>query len=1147
MTSFSKLRRGERRANSSGRRSRRFVPSLPVTLESRQLLAAGPLGIDLASTLGYVDVMKESQAWQPLNSSTLAVDANGWPLADAQILVLNEQVNQSYNGPDPVAAQPDIGGTYHLSFQGQATVMSDGLQNFTVQNQVYDTKSNLTTADINVFHNSPAILLLYFRNTVNPASSTGAGVANVKLIQPGYAADTTQVFTNNIVNDVAPFSTLRYLNIDQANSYGPVYDNSYQTFSTPIFTVPAGLHSISFQGLNTKGDATAFVDNVSIVNDSSSTAGAPALADQGFETPSVGANNFASDPQGTPWTFNGGSGVSANDSAYTSFNSNAPEGQQVAFIQNQGAISQTLTNFAADSYHINFSAMQRNGYAPQTLEVLVDGKPVGTFNPPTGNLNTVDWSQRKLPTASSQIAGPGAPGQSWEYMIALANATNTDLWINIPGPATDNYVTQLANLIKNGDTINGVYYAGLNPNLKVNIEYSSEVWGGIFGPFAYNLEATQLKVFGGNTTLNNDGLTETYQLAQRNYLERTMEVTNIFRNVLGPDPTFSKIRPMLTSPEGNFSYFTTLFPWFEKTHGAPSQYFYGIGSANYAFPSDYSSVDNLINSLFANLPQQFATTASFATVANYYGLQNVAYEGGPNTGSIPNAAAGPIALAASRDARMESFLDQLYTTWYAAGGSLAVVFDGPYDVVGPFNQFATAEVAQAGNPTSSAKYRGLVDLSQANPTVVTAGYAVSPSGATPLSVSSDSLGKGFTSNTLGQTNYWLLNVASAGNYDLHLQPNPGTTNGQVSVSLSDSKTIGTYTLGASGTDYLTSVFLHAGLNTLDLTTLSPFGAASLSLNPTPVASVKDSGFEAVSLASNSPRYVYNPQGDPWTFAGTSGVTGNNTGFTSGNPNAPEGQQVAFLQNQGAISQVVNNWSAGNYVISFNIAQRANFGVTQTVQVLVDGTPIQTFRATSPSYQLLGTSAFAVSAGSHTITFQGLNTVGDGSAFIDAVTIAQAPAAPAVGDSGFEAVSSGVGNLGYVYNPQGDPWTFSGTSGVTGNHTGFTNGSPDAPEGQQVAFIQNQGAISQVVDNWSAGSYAIGFQLAQRANFGVSQTIQVLVDGVVVSTFTASSTSYQSAKTAKFKVGAGAHTILFKGLNTVGDGTDFIDNISITPQ
>ncbi len=109
-----------------------------LELESRQLLAAGPLGINLAGTLGFVDLMKETRAWSPLAGSTLASDANGWPLADAQILVLDERVNQSYNGPDPNAVQPDIGGTYHLSFTGQASLSADFPGNYTVLNQTYN-------------------------------------------------------------------------------------------------------------------------------------------------------------------------------------------------------------------------------------------------------------------------------------------------------------------------------------------------------------------------------------------------------------------------------------------------------------------------------------------------------------------------------------------------------------------------------------------------------------------------------------------------------------------------------------------------------------------------------------------------------------------------------------------------------------------------------------------------------------------------------------------------------------------------------------------------------------------------------------------------------------------------------------------------
>ena len=44
----------------------------------------------------------------------------------------------------------------------------------------------------------------------------------------------------------------------------------------------------------------------------------------------------------------------------------------------------------------------------------------------------------------------------------------------------------------------------------------------------------------------------------------------------------------------------------------------------------------------------------------------------------------------------------------------------------------------------------------------------------------------------------------------------------------------------------------------------------------------------------------------WTFLGNSGISGNNSGFTSGTPNAPQGVQCAFLQGAGSsISQTLS--------------------------------------------------------------------------------------------------------------------------------------------------------------------------------------------------------------------------------------------------
>ncbi len=186
----------------------------------------------------------------------------------------------------------------------------------------------------------------------------------------------------------------------------------------------------------------------------------------------------------------------------------------------------------------------------------------------------------------------------------------------------------------------------------------------------------------------------------------------------------------------------------------------------------------------------------------------------------------------------------------------------------------------------------------------------------------------------------------------------------------------------------------------------------------------------------------------------------------------------------------------------------------------------------------------MTAGAHTIDFLGLDTAGgDNTAFLDAVSVAIAP--PTVGDAGFESVQVGAGK--YAYDPTGSAWTFAGTAGISGNGSAFTSGNPAAPQGTQVAFLQDKGSFTQSVAGWSAGTYTISFDASQRDNNGKSvEDFEVLVDGKVVGTFKPTGTSYQTYTTAAFTVTAGAHAIKFLGLDTAGgDNTAFLDDVSIT--
>ena len=399
---------------------------------------------------------------------------------------------------------------------------------------------------------------------------------------------------------------------------------------------------------------------------------------------------------------------------------------------------------------------------------------------------------------------------------------------------------------------------------------------------------------------------------------------------------------------------------------------------------------------------------------------------------------------------------------------------------------------------------------------------------------------------------------AAGSYTLSFlaaqRANYGTSNETFAVML-DGTNVGTF--DPSSTSYQTyrsNVFsLAAGSHIISFVGMGPSGGdntafldnvtlAQATASPTPT--VGDAGFENVAVGSS---YAYDPSGSAWTFGGQAGVSGNGSGFTSGNPAAPQGSQVAFLQNQGTITQTVANFAAGNYTLSFSAAQRANYGSSNEIfAVMVDTTVVATFDPSSTSYQTFKSASFAVTAGSHIISFVGMGpSGGDNTAFLDNVTLAPSstPPTPVIGDAGFENVAVGSS---YAYDPSGSAWTFGGQAGVSGNGSGFTSGNPAAPQGSQVAFLQNQGTITQTIVNSAAGNYTLSFSAAQRANFGTSnETFAVMLDGNSVGTLDPSTTTYQTYRSNVFSLAAGSHTISFVGMGpSGGDNTVFLDNVTI---
>lgn len=105
-------------------------------------------------------------------------------------------------------------------------------------------------------------------------------------------------------------------------------------------------------------------------------------------------------------------------------------------------------------------------------------------------------------------------GAAYEHMIDLANETSSDLWICIPVMANDNFVSQLAMLIR----------TRLNHNLNVYVEYSNESTWNYWFEYHNSQSLVDVGLVGYP---GDDG--DIY--VQHKYAARTIQILEIFDNV----------------------------------------------------------------------------------------------------------------------------------------------------------------------------------------------------------------------------------------------------------------------------------------------------------------------------------------------------------------------------------------------------------------------------------------------------------------------------------------------------------------------------------------------------------------------------------------------------------------------------------------
>jgi hypothetical protein len=275
---------------------------------------------------------------------------------------------------------------------------------------------------------------------------------------------------------------------------------------------------------------------------------------------------------------------------------------------------------------------------------------------------SVAWQSRPTPESVPYASRRGVP---WEHVIALANETGKDIWINIPVRADDDYVRQLAKLLR----------SSLRPDLRVYVEYSNEIWNGAFPQFGLNIDMARAELLADpRSVLAYDGTTDPNTIGLRRVASRLKQIGDIFRVEYGAAAMMSTIRPVLSGQVVQPRVAEVGLAFIDAVYGPPSRYFYAIAGAPYFNLGSRQTTDGLdpdqVLQAMGDSIAEVATVNAFEknrALASWYGLRWLAYEGGSDTFGAGSIAAK---AAASMDPRIEGLCLRYLQIWNEAGGDL---------------------------------------------------------------------------------------------------------------------------------------------------------------------------------------------------------------------------------------------------------------------------------------------------------------------------------------------------------------------------------------------------------------------------------------------------------------------------------------------
>jgi hypothetical protein len=323
-----------------------------------------------------------------------------------------------------------------------ANVAQDAARNFNTSTpssySITYTPPSTTVASVTRLTPSPTATAQVKYQVVFANSVTGITISNFSLTTSGLASTgissamgsgTTYTVT---VNTGTGNGTLS-LNVVNGTGITPTVTNvpytSGEQYSiiksfpaAPLLTLlGTGSASGSF------GDVTAFVDQVQVVQNGTTTAVAGGVQNGSFEGNNVssaaGSFLYGSPAGASPWTLGSQTGVSRNGT--TNFSSTAADGTAVAFLQNGGPNSSVTQNLAVPtgSYQINFQARQRpnSGPSDQVVNVFLND---GTNNVFVGS-SQPSTSYQDFTSAAFSVTAPALTATVSSTAAATGGTTTT--------------------------------------------------------------------------------------------------------------------------------------------------------------------------------------------------------------------------------------------------------------------------------------------------------------------------------------------------------------------------------------------------------------------------------------------------------------------------------------------------------------------------------------------------------------------------------------------------------------------------------------------------------------------------------------------------------------------------------------------------